>query len=105
MLPATDGQPYNTVWRLHCDARTREYTLTVEYYSNLPPAKHQEVHDRIRQHVYQWLDVHGYDPARGKVEIKFMGRLQPSKVAEFDQMGRDDKEELQARRTQQNQMN
>jgi hypothetical protein len=52
----TNGQPFNTVWRLHCDARAREYTLTVEYYSNLPPAKHEEVHDRIRKHALQLLE-------------------------------------------------
>jgi hypothetical protein len=80
-MPITDnGKLYNTVWRLHCNALKRKYKLTIEYYSTLPPARHEKVHEKIKQQALEWLVDQSLDPEKGKVEIKFMGRVNPKRA-------------------------
>lgn len=64
-------QPYNMVWRLHCDTQKREYKLTVEYYSNLPPDKHEDVHRKLSQKAFQWLVARGYPAENSEVQVVF----------------------------------
>lgn len=58
-----------SVWKLHCDARKRQYRLVIRYSSTLPPRLHEEVHDRMRREALRFLDARGIDPSRAKVEI------------------------------------
>ena len=58
-----------SVWKLHCDARKRQYRLVIRYASTLPPRLHEEVHDRMRKEALRFLDARGIDPSRAKVEI------------------------------------
>ena len=67
---------FNTVWKFHCDAKKREYSLTIEYHSNLPPAEHEKIHRKIKEKAADWLIKKGIDPK--KVKVEFM-RL-PDKV-------------------------
>ncbi len=61
---------FNTVWKFHCDAQKREYSLTIEYHSDLPPAEHEKIHRKIKEKAADWLIKKGVDP--GKVQIDVM---------------------------------
>jgi hypothetical protein len=74
-VPRTQGaEPYNSVWRLHCDARRGEYVLTIEYTAGQHAMQHEDAHERLRQKAYEWLISKGYNPAKCKVELR---RLDP----------------------------
>ena len=62
MHPRPEG--YNAVWRFEGDARTRQYTLTIEYASDLPPAEHERMHARLYREACDWLLGQGV-PADG----------------------------------------
>lgn len=72
-LPA--GQNYNVVWKLHGDLNKRKYTLTITYYSNLPPSQHTQIQKRLNKEALQWLVNQGIAPEESKVEIVFYGTL------------------------------
>jgi len=65
------GQNYNLVWRFRCNTKTREYFLTVCYYSNDPPAKHEMDHDSLKTQAFEWLLKNGHSPDPDKIKVEF----------------------------------
>jgi hypothetical protein len=59
----------NSVWRLHCDLRQRKYVLTIEFCSNLPPARHEEIHRLLRDQALEWLTARRIPPERCRLHI------------------------------------
>jgi len=70
----TEDAQHDAVLRLECDARTGEYTLTIEYRQTRPPAEHAKIHGRLLAEARQWLLAAGIKP--DLVEIKFEGCLE-----------------------------
>ena len=88
-------QNYNVSLHFHCNAETREYVLRVCYYSNHPPARHEKIHDSLREKAFDWLLRHGHSPDPDKVKIEFRRVEQAEKnvVPVFDKIDEVEEEE------------
>ena len=60
----------NTDLTFEADTQTGKYTLTVQYYSKLPPQEHDKIHARLWEAANQFMIGRGLDPAKGSVVIK-----------------------------------
>ena len=72
-MAVNEDAQHDAVLRLECNARTGEYTLTIEYHQSRPPAEHAKIHERLRAKARQWLLASGVKP--DLVKVKFEGCL------------------------------